>query len=110
MDSIYIEPFGVTLGGTLTILQLLDHSGIAKMPWNPRQMRGSSSASSMANEESTMNDVVVFIKNNVSALAGFTTGYLIGYKFLDWTELMSESAEEVFREEASSSPSSPTMP
>ncbi len=81
MDTVYIEPFGLIMGGALTVLQLLDHCDISPMPWNTQTKKKG------GNDVGTQ--VAGFFKNNSSAIMGFASGYVVGYNIVDWTSNLS---------------------
>ncbi len=84
MDSLYIEPFGVTLGGTLALLQVLDFNDVVKMPWNAEATGGGGD---------TVGEITSFVKSNLGAVTGFAAGYLLGYNALDWSDALSSEME-----------------
>ncbi len=93
MDTVYIEPFGLMMGGALAVLQLLDHNEIAPMPWNTQiKMKGDTAA-----------QVAGFFKNNTSAMMGFASGYVVGYNIVDWTSDLSLSDDLAERTEETAS-------
>ncbi len=102
LDHHCLEPFGLILGSTLLVLQILDHNDVVVMPWNNRSrsvLTSTFTTSLNSGEEGMFSDigVPIFVKNNVDTLTGFTTGYILGYKVVDWTEHVSALAEDGFR-------------
>ncbi len=93
MDSLYIEPFGVTLGGTLALLQVLDFNDVVKMPWNAEARRYTQVTTATGGGGDTVGEITSFVKSNLGAVTGFAAGYLLGYNALDWSDALSSEME-----------------
>ncbi len=72
LDQQYLEPFGLILGGSLFLLQVLDYGGLAQMPWNDTVKPADDK------EHLKSKDCTSFVESNVDVLIGFAAGYFIG--------------------------------
>lgn len=67
LDSVFVEPFGLAVGSSLFLAQVLDYSGYVRLPWNPRPP-----------PESSVGLVPGFVATNAATAGGFVTGYFMG--------------------------------
>jgi len=86
MDAHYTEPFGTTLAASLLTLQVLDHMGAIRMPWNNTNARGNNVQRANANS-SVSQEATSFAKNNAYLAGSFLASYVILQTFSGEYEL-----------------------
>ncbi len=103
MDYSYCENFGAMFGVALLVLQIIDHEGLAQMPWNNNQpviheahsfmsrarLLGRSSAASAVGRE-----MKTFCGNNVYIFTGYLGGFLLVKGILMGIENMNTESVE----------------
>ena len=80
MDNNYSEPFGLVLGSSLLVMQILDHEGVLSLAWNSTDHKHASHrGKEEADELPTLtSEVRLFLSNNFYLASGYAGGYLFG--------------------------------
>ncbi len=85
MDNRYTEPFGLILGASLLILQLLDHEEMLSLYWNKnkRHLHTHRLKENEGQLPTVSEEIKLFFSENFYIGAGFAGGYFAGHVMSD---------------------------
>ena len=78
MDATYIEPFGYIFGGSLALLQLLDHRGVVSLCW-----MDDGGGAKKKGKKNIIEEAKEFSANNVHVACGFAAGFVLGHYYVE---------------------------